>query len=287
MENKISVEKHESLPACPGSNLDNNASSVLSSVTHPSERSRQYLQTILQKIKSGDNVLSRIPSRLDPNIQFSDDDESEDEDSKNKSPDTSEEMKLKKEISEAAKTPTLPQVSCELFKADKYARVLPPNSNLKSSLYHSKNSAPILPVSKPWNFKHNAADVRNVLPQSDKVNKMHRHLSERGAKFNPLETPDLKMRIPLAPRSESSQLSLAVNETNSLPVDVINVNGKSYSVLSLLGSGGSCKVYSVFDIEKKTLVALKRVQLKNTDPSLREGYKKEIEYLQKLQSSNR
>ncbi|XP_035214279.1 dual specificity protein kinase Ttk-like [Stegodyphus dumicola] len=288
MENKRSVEKQESLPSCPGSNLDNNASSVLSSITHPSVRSRQYLKTIFEKINSGDNVLSRIPSRLDPNIQFSDDDESEDEDNRNKSPDTFEEIKLKKEVSEAAKTPTLPQLSCELFKADKYARVLPPNSNLKSSLYYSKNSAPILPVSKPLTFKHDVSNVRNLLPQSEiKLNKMHRHFSERGAKFNPLEQPDIKMRIPLAPRSESSCLSLAVNETNSLPVEVINVNGKSYSVLSLLGCGGSCKVYSVFDIENKTLVALKQVQLKNTDPSLREGYKKEIEYLKKLQSSNR
>lgn len=67
----------------------------------------------------------------------------------------------------------------------------------------------------------------------------------------------------------------------------ITVNGKTYSMLSLIGRGGSSKVYQVYEVEKKKLLAVKCVSLENADEYSSTAYKNEINLLEKLQHSDR
>uniref|UniRef100_A0A8C6XHC0 Dual specificity protein kinase TTK n=1 Tax=Naja naja TaxID=35670 RepID=A0A8C6XHC0_NAJNA len=67
-----------------------------------------------------------------------------------------------------------------------------------------------------------------------------------------------------------------------LPNECILVKGKLYSVLKVIGSGGSSKVFQVLD-EKKQLFAIKHVNLEEADQQIIESYKNEIAHLNKLQ----
>ncbi|XP_078256364.1 dual specificity protein kinase Ttk [Rhinoraja longicauda] len=62
----------------------------------------------------------------------------------------------------------------------------------------------------------------------------------------------------------------------------IVVNMKIYSIIKLLGTGGSSKVFQVLD-QKKQLYAIKQVNLQDADEQSIAGYKDEIEYLKRLQ----
>ncbi|XP_052239524.1 dual specificity protein kinase Ttk-like isoform X2 [Dreissena polymorpha] len=64
---------------------------------------------------------------------------------------------------------------------------------------------------------------------------------------------------------------------------MIAVNDKVYTVLSVLGRGGSCKVYQVFDPECSKVKALKEVYLDSAVGAVVEGYKNEIALLRRLQ----
>ena len=52
----------------------------------------------------------------------------------------------------------------------------------------------------------------------------------------------------------------------------LHVRGKRYKVMKLLGKGGSSRVYEAFDEERSVVVAIKRVDLSDTDESQREGW---------------
>ncbi|KAJ3254710.1 hypothetical protein HK103_006862 [Boothiomyces macroporosus] len=64
------------------------------------------------------------------------------------------------------------------------------------------------------------------------------------------------------------------------------VNGKCYVRSELIGKGGSCKVFKVFD-QNGHVYALKRVKLKGQDGSVAAGYKNEIILLNKLKNNER
>ncbi|KAJ3271732.1 hypothetical protein HDV01_006427 [Terramyces sp. JEL0728] len=64
------------------------------------------------------------------------------------------------------------------------------------------------------------------------------------------------------------------------------VNGKCYIRSELVGKGGSCKVFKVFD-QNGHVYALKRVKLKGQDGSVAAGYKNEIILLNKLKNNER
>lgn len=114
---------------------------------------------------------------------------------------------------------------------------------------------------------------KNKGNKSDHLGKPQDSKSGHPTKKSLMSQPEFKVPLPAKPTYDTTY-------------DTLVVNGKPYSVISTLGSGGSCKVFSVFD-ENKSLAAVKCVDLKGTDPLIREGYKKEIEYLRKLQGSNR
>ncbi|KAE8747124.1 hypothetical protein FOCC_FOCC006122 [Frankliniella occidentalis] len=66
----------------------------------------------------------------------------------------------------------------------------------------------------------------------------------------------------------------------------LKVNGHAYDILSLLGRGGSSKVFQVLDPETSQLKAVKCVNLAETDTSICEGYLNEIKLLADLQDGD-
>jgi serine/threonine-protein kinase TTK/MPS1 len=64
----------------------------------------------------------------------------------------------------------------------------------------------------------------------------------------------------------------------------VRVNGKSYKVLQLIGRGGSSKVFKVLAPDN-SILALKKVGLKNLDEVTLSGYLNEIDLLRTLSSS--
>ncbi|KAF8764045.1 Dual specificity protein kinase Ttk like protein [Argiope bruennichi] len=244
-----------------------------SAVTHPSVRARN-IDDLFKRIRSGNDVLCRLPTRLDPSVEFSED---EDED------EPVEESGNENKEPEVEKTPEFRPRTHELLSkfeqfstSSKKNQIAPPNFNPFNQQYYS--------VQKPNNIQRNRLSMQNFMPQSEYKIRKPNALAERQPKIKMDLMSQPEFKVPLEKPLASN---MPLKKTSPLTDDIIEVNRKSYSVLSLLGSGGSCKVYSVFDLEKKSLVAIKCVDLKNTDPSIREGYKKEIEYLQKLQHSSR
>ncbi|XP_046669685.1 serine/threonine-protein kinase BCK1/SLK1/SSP31 [Homalodisca vitripennis] len=61
------------------------------------------------------------------------------------------------------------------------------------------------------------------------------------------------------------------------------VNNKSYTILSMLGRGGSSEVYQVLDPRSSKLMAVKCVDLSMVDRTIADGYLNEIDLLSKLQ----
>lgn len=273
MENKINVPKHESMPAYSQRDNEIFESNFHSAVTHPSVRSRD-IDDLFKRIRSGKDVLCRVPTRIDPNIQFSEDeDEEEPEKSGNEN-----------KIPSGDKTPEFRPKTHEFPP-----RFLQPLTSSQRDRNVSANFNPFqhqhFSASKPSSSVHkNYLNKQYSMPQSENRVRKLKVFPEDPSKTMMNQTAQSKFKIPV---EKSFAAAMPPKKTSTLTDETIEVNGKSYSVLSLLGSGGSCKVYSVFDLEKKALVAIKCVNLKNTDPCIREGYKKEIEYLQKLQSSNR
>ncbi|XP_023778093.1 dual specificity protein kinase TTK [Cyanistes caeruleus] len=66
------------------------------------------------------------------------------------------------------------------------------------------------------------------------------------------------------------------------PHECLAINGRVYTVLKQIGSGGSSKVFQVLN-DKKQLFAVKYVNLEEADQQTVESYKNEIAHLSKLQ----
>lgn len=67
----------------------------------------------------------------------------------------------------------------------------------------------------------------------------------------------------------------------------LKINGKNYFLLSLLGQGGSARVYQVYDASTHKNFAVKVVDLTKADACIRAGYENEIALLQKLSKCKR
>lgn len=87
----------------------------------------------------------------------------------------------------------------------------------------------------------------------------------------------------VAPTRESVKTDDATKKTSPSGCKQIAVNERIYSVLSLLGRGGSSKVFQVLDPENSQLKAVKCVNLAETDKTICEGYLNEIKLLAELQ----
>eukprot|EP00792_Barthelona_sp_PAP020_P005585 TRINITY_DN2715_c0_g1_i1.p1 TRINITY_DN2715_c0_g1~~TRINITY_DN2715_c0_g1_i1.p1 ORF type:complete len:584 (+),score=126.93 TRINITY_DN2715_c0_g1_i1:61-1752(+) len=67
--------------------------------------------------------------------------------------------------------------------------------------------------------------------------------------------------------------------------DKVKLLNKNYSVVDLIGSGGSSQVFKVIS-EEGEIFALKRVQLTNIDPKLSQAYFNEVQILDSLKDFN-
>jgi serine/threonine-protein kinase TTK/MPS1 len=65
------------------------------------------------------------------------------------------------------------------------------------------------------------------------------------------------------------------------------VNGKAYERISMLGRGGSSKVYSVLCQQTRSMFAMKRVMLDRADHETIQSYTNEIELLRRLNGHDR
>ncbi|XP_052043687.1 dual specificity protein kinase TTK isoform X2 [Apodemus sylvaticus] len=99
----------------------------------------------------------------------------------------------------------------------------------------------------------------------------------------PLSTPYSQ----LAPLRQQQQQGLSTPLQNlqiseSSSNECISVNGRIYSILKQIGSGGSSKVFQVLN-EKKQINAIKYVNLEDADSQTIDSYHNEIAFLHKLQ----
>ncbi|XP_067946473.1 uncharacterized protein [Watersipora subatra] len=97
------------------------------------------------------------------------------------------------------------------------------------------------------------------------------------------ETRNIAVQTTTSRKDEDSKAQVAA-DTNQ---NIVKVNGRPYTVLNLLGKGGSSKVEQVFDFERSQRLALKTVNLVGQQPQTVLGFKKEIEMLKKLEFSER
>lgn len=297
MEN-FDFPKQTSAPSVSKSSNKKDVSKNYSSVTHPSicHRSREHLQSIFKKINSGDNVLSRIPTRLDPNVEFSDDEDEEPANTvvKRPIPDSSKgKINLEKvdekenqknffaEIMKTPEAPHKPQFASSGAYRKRERRASEIIKNPHDSILSGRSSA------SKANFWDNLHKSNKPADLSNDTVKLFAKPSEDIKPTISKQKSCFSSNKDVQPTDTPVKISNDVKNFSSLSDDVIEVNGKVYNILSLLGSGGSCKVYSVYDTQNKVRVAIKRVNLKETDPLIRKGYEQEIEYLRKLQDSNR
>lgn len=89
--------------------------------------------------------------------------------------------------------------------------------------------------------------------------------------------------------SSSSGTKPVSSSSVSAPSDLkrLKIKGKTYYLLSLLGQGGSAKVYQVYDPSTHQNLAVKVVDLKAADESVRAGYENEIMLLNRLSHCKR
>ncbi|XP_041462689.1 dual specificity protein kinase TTK-like isoform X2 [Lytechinus variegatus] len=69
--------------------------------------------------------------------------------------------------------------------------------------------------------------------------------------------------------------------------NIIQVNGKGYSIIRLIGKGGSSKVFQVLSEDSKKILALKYVKLDFADEMAIQSYMNEITLLERLKSFKR
>uniref|UniRef100_A0A7I4YXW0 Protein kinase domain-containing protein n=1 Tax=Haemonchus contortus TaxID=6289 RepID=A0A7I4YXW0_HAECO len=171
-------------------------------------------------------------------------------------------------------------------------------------------------ASAPHNKSSNIPSERNVIytPLQDRrrpptptsaqkqlsaIEERHVEKEHSGNRSRPLEPENrLAMDAPIKSRSKSvgskeahrdaiPQSSTGLRpsaSTSSLQNKYMVINGHSYIWLSLLGKGGSSRVYEVFDEARCEVCALKVVDL-GDDNAARQCYLNEIELLKSLQSS--
>lgn len=88
-------------------------------------------------------------------------------------------------------------------------------------------------------------------------------------------------------KKENRQLEPKLHPVHQLLQEkkIVEVSGVSYIVLKLLGKGGSSKVFQVLNPKTGEIFAVKQVKLVGCDDEVLNGYKNEINFLEKLQGS--
>ncbi|XP_052807632.1 dual specificity protein kinase TTK-like isoform X2 [Mya arenaria] len=104
-----------------------------------------------------------------------------------------------------------------------------------------------------------------------------------------IQAPPVPTPAPIPVRSGGLEVPQTPKNTIIPPttplsnMNILTVNDVQYAVLSVLGKGGSSKVFQAFDDQTKKIRAIKEVNLDNANSAVVEGYKNEIALLKRLQ----
>lgn len=149
---------------------------------------------------------------------------------------------------------------------------------------------------------HNPPKEPRISPQPDSLHQRMSSLAAPIPSFPSMKKtqsapgihPLPRTPMPLAPMPQATQPlpsqvmmpppSMAMSQQEDT---VLVVRNRRYKVMKLLGKGGSSRVYEAFDEEKKTVVAIKRVDLSDADEAQAAGYVNEIKMLSQLQGEDR
>ena len=96
------------------------------------------------------------------------------------------------------------------------------------------------------------------------------------------ESKDL---VPIT-HNEHTEKSLSKAECRNTNRRIIEINKRSYTIMEKIGSGGSSKVYRALD-ENNKIRAIKEVNLSNVSEKEAEGFRNEIDVLNKLKGNER
>ncbi|KAI8342952.1 kinase-like domain-containing protein [Chlamydoabsidia padenii] len=99
--------------------------------------------------------------------------------------------------------------------------------------------------------------------------------------YNNGKTPPPLVKSALSPKLNPKQPTKENGSIKDEPVLTgdLQVRGKTYTILNIIGNGGSSAVYRVLNQETKAIQALKRVNTKHLSPNLKNQYKREINFL--------
>ncbi len=154
-------------------------------------------------------------------------------------------------------------------------------NNILKSLNTSSNQVSLLNTS----LSTHSSTKRRISTSSSNnstINKSTSSSSSVSLKKKPKVLSNHNTTTTTAQSSSSSQKIKNKKFSNQ----VFMVNKKSYLILSLIGSGGSSKVYKVFSKDKK-IYALKRIELKQEEKGHIANYRSEIRLLQRMKNKPR
>ncbi|UYV68717.1 TTK [Cordylochernes scorpioides] len=130
------------------------------------------------------------------------------------------------------------------------------------------------------------------LASDEEPNIIDEFLSDNIPKASPIQSQNINLANktdikPIISPKKSTEVNKISEERikKKPPTKVIKVNNHPYEVHSLLGKGGSSKVYQVYDLKRRTF-AIKHVKMSGVDIQIQNEYKNEIELLKSLQDQD-
>lgn len=181
----------------------------------------------------------------------------------------------------ASKIPAAPSLPLPATKPS--SQILPPS--LKSSLCIKSQQSEALSPTSQAKFRSNVLcqqPLKTEIPNpTAKPSSKSVSVTSASNGDGPVHT----FARPTKPASDSH--SHSQRQSHSKDLKTVKVNNKTYSLLSVLGEGGSAKVYQIYDPVKQVSYACKYVDMSKAVQETRQGYENEIHLLLKLKDCER
>jgi hypothetical protein len=140
-----------------------------------------------------------------------------------------------------------------------------PSQHSSSSFYKSKKREVVVVSDQ---------EDDEILTMLKKKKMKEMNMKENLVSINPTPTPIVQVNKV----TETPSSSIVPSPSNQ---DLVSVNKNNYTKISMIGKGGSGKVYKVFDA-KKNIYALKKVKLKGCSQQITRGFMNEVLMLKHL-----